>query len=180
MSMISGFISAISNFSMELRTEEKLWTPIPISEIVTAVQTNELICALLTVDSPSTALTTNLEEISLLIGNRFDSDPDLLTTISRHTDRAIEYKNDFDTFFETQFDYNLLIGYSSYDLSRKGEYPLIELAIITGDMNRPFDVSDLLRYLVTSGVEETKAYSMVIDAAESGFLISLDKSTIEE
>ena len=174
MSMISGFISAISNFAMELRSEEKLWTPIPISEVVTAVQTKELICTLLTVDTPSPTLTTTLEEIALLIGSRFDSNPDLLNTISRQVDAALEYKEAFDTFFETQFDYNLLVSYTSYDLSRKGEYPLIELAIISGDMNRPFYVSELVQYLMTSGIEETRAYSIVIDAAESGFLLSLD------
>lgn len=175
MSMISGFISAISNFAMEIRTEEKLWTPIPISEVVTAVQTNELICALLTVDSPSKNLFKALEEISFLIGSRFDSFPDLLTTISRQTDKAIEYKSEFDNFFETQFDYRLLISYSSYDLSRKGAFPLIEQAIISGDLNRPFHVTDLVRYLITSGIEETKAYSLVIEAAESSFLLLLDE-----
>ncbi|OLS21817.1 MAG: hypothetical protein ThorAB25_26360, partial [Candidatus Thorarchaeota archaeon AB_25] len=80
-----------------------------------------------------------------------------------------------DSFFETQFDFKLLVSYTSYDLSRKGEYPLIELAIISGNMNRPFYVSELVRYLMTSGVEETIAYSMVIEAAESGFLLSLDE-----
>jgi hypothetical protein len=173
MSIISGFISAISTFAMEIRTEEKLWTPIPISEVVTAVQTKELICALLTVDSPSPTLVTNLEEISLQVGSRFDSYPDILSSISRDIDEAKEYKEEFDTFFENQFDFELLGSYSSYDLSRKGEYPLIELAIISGDLNRPFYVSELMLYLVTSGVEESSAYSMVIDAAESDFLLSI-------
>ncbi len=175
MSMISGFISAISNFAMEIRTEEKLWTSIPISEVVTAVQTNELICALLTVDSPSKNMFKALEEISFLIGSRFDSFPDLLNTISRQTDKAIEYKNEFDNFFETQFDYRLLISYSSYDLSRKGDFPLIEQAIISGNLNKPFHVTDLVRYLITSGIEETEAYSLVIEAAESRFLLLLDE-----
>ncbi len=176
MSIISGFISAISNFAMEIRTEEKLWTPIPISEVVTAVQTKELICALLTVDSPSLKLSATLEETSLLVGSRFDTTPDLLDEISRQVDKALEYKEEFDSFFETQFDFKLLVSYTSYDLSRKGEYPLIELAIISGDLNRPFYVSELVRYLVTSGVEETNAYSMVIEAAESGFILSLDEA----
>jgi hypothetical protein len=180
MSIISGFISAISNFAMEIRSEEKLWTPIPISEVVTAVQTKELICTLLTVDSPSPALITSLEESSRLIGSRFDSYPDILRMLSHDTATALEYKNEFDRFFATQFDFNLLASYSSYDLARKGEFPLIELAIISGDLNRPFYVSELVRYLMTSGVEETNAYSMVIDAAESGFLLSLDKSVKDE
>jgi hypothetical protein len=176
MSIISGFISAISNFAMELRPEEKLWTPIPISEVVTAVQTKELICALLTVDTPSPGLITSLGEVSRQLGSRFDADTDLLSTISLHTDEALEFKGIFDSFFETQFDYKLLMSYTSYDLGRKGEFPLIELAIISGDMNRPFYVSELLRYLVNSGVPETEAYSMVIDTAESDFLLSLDKT----
>ncbi len=172
-SMISGFISAISNFALEMRSKEKLWKGIPISEIVTAVQTNELICALLTVDSPSATLIENLEIISFQIGSRFDSDPELLSKMTRVIDIAEEYKPEFDTFFETQFDYKFLVNYSSYDLSRKGEYPPIEEAIISGEMNRLFYVPELVRYLVTSGVEETRAYSMVIEAAESDFLLSL-------
>ncbi|MHA2027078.1 MAG: MSCRAMM family protein [Candidatus Thorarchaeota archaeon] len=176
MSMISGFITAVSGFASEIGTEEKLWTGIPISDILTAVRTKELICTLLTVDAPSPTLIKNLEGSSVLIGSKFDSDPDLLTTMSRYTKSANEYENEFDSFFETQFDYKLLNNYSSYDLSRKGEFPLIELAIISGDLNRPFYVSDLVRYLVTSGIEETRAYSLVIDAVESDFLLSLDES----
>jgi len=95
--------------------------------------------------------------------------------LSHDTSTTLEYKDEFDKLFATQFDVKLLISYSSYDLARKGELPLIELAIISGDMNRPFYVSELVRYLVTSGVDETKAYSMAIEAAESGFLLSLDK-----
>jgi hypothetical protein len=100
-----------------------------------------------------------------------------MSTLSREADRALEYKGDFDIFFENQFDYKLLINYTSYDLSRKGEFPFIEFAIISGNMNRPFHLSELVRYLVTSGVDETQAFSMVIQAAESGFLLSLEVSS---
>ncbi|MHA3963518.1 MAG: MSCRAMM family protein [Candidatus Thorarchaeota archaeon SMTZ1-45] len=180
MSIISGFITAISSFAMEIRSEEKLWSAIPISEVVTAVQTKELICALLTVDAPSSQLIRILEDEAVIIGSRFDSYPDLLGTLSHKIDTALEYKKEFDLFFENQFDFKLLRSYSSYDLSRKGELPLIEQAIISGEMNRPFYVSELVRYLMASGVEETGAYQMVMAAVESDFLLSLEKSAKDE
>jgi hypothetical protein len=171
MHMISGFISAISNFSMEIRAEERLWVSIPISEVVTAVQTQELICALLTVDSPSTTLTESLEAIALLVGSRFDSHPDFLSAVSHFTENTIEFKKDLDLYFESQFDYDLLVEYSTYDSAQKGKYPMIELAIDSTDLHHPFSVSELVGYLVTLGIDELQAHLMVIDAVENDFLV---------
>ena len=172
MSLISGFISAISSFSAEIRTEEKLWTAIPISEVVIAVQTEELICTLLTVDTPSRALIKNLEEMSFQIGSKFDSNPVLLKAMGSNQDIALDYKEEFDRFFETHFDILLLPNYSSYDKSQSGQYPLIEEAIDSPELQSPFSANELVACLVASGLEERRSYALVIEAIEAGFLIS--------
>ncbi|MHA1934279.1 MAG: hypothetical protein ACW97A_03265, partial [Candidatus Thorarchaeota archaeon] len=172
MSMISGFISAISNFASEMRTEEKLWTAIPISEVVTTVTTKELICVLLTVDSPSDALTNNLEKMSRQIGSKFDPNPNLLTTITQNPEIGYEYEDEFDRFFETHFDIMLLLDYLSYDKSKSGQFPMIEEAIDSPEFQSPFSANELVTYLVASGLEERKSYALVIEAVETDFLIT--------
>ncbi|NOR39486.1 MAG: hypothetical protein GQ580_07860, partial [Candidatus Thorarchaeota archaeon] len=171
MSMISGFISAISSFASEMRTEQKLWAAIPISEIVTAVQTEELIWALLTVDIPSRALIKNLEEMSLQIGPKFDSKPDILSAMSRSPDVALDYESEFDYSFETHFDILLILNYLSYDENQPGQYPLIEEAIDSPEFESPFSANELVAYLVASGLEERRSYALAIKAIEAGFLI---------
>jgi hypothetical protein len=180
MSIIGGFISAISNFSEEIRTEEKLWTAIPISEVVMAVHTEELICSLLTVDAPSRTLIENLEEVSIQIGSKFDADSNLLSTISHSAEVALEYKGDLDRFFETHFDFKLLISYLSYDEAQKKLYPLIAEVFDSPELTPPFSTSELVALLIASGLEEGSAYALVIEAIEANFLISAHAIDKEE
>ncbi len=177
MSIISGFISAISNFSEELRTEEKLWTAIPISEVVTAVHTEALICSLLTVDAPSRTLIENLEEVAIQLGSKFDSNPDLLSAISRSSETALGYKDEFDHLFETHFDFKILISYMSYDAAQKGKFPQIAEIFDSTDVSPPFTTSELVALLLASGLEERRAYAIVIEAIEAGFLSSVKDRT---
>jgi hypothetical protein len=180
MSILGGFISAVSGFALEIGTEEKQWTAIPISDVVTAVRTEQLLCTLLTVDAPSPTLVKNLEDMSAQIGTRFDSDPDLLTTISFSREVASQYENELDQMFEDRFDSQLLLGYSSYDKNRSGQHPLIEEAIDSPDIRSPFLAIELVAYLAASGLDERIAYALVIDAVEAGFLIPEHKDNEEE
>jgi hypothetical protein len=169
--MMSGFITAITNFASEIREDAKLRRPYPISEVVTAYETKNLICALITVDAPSDTLVSRLEDLGSSLGDRFDSDEHLLAQISHDVEGAIEYSTMIDTLFFSIFD-EILVSHHILnidpDLPRR-MMPLRDL-LATDDDETSLTPEELVDQLIIAGLDERTAYSIVLEAIESGLL----------
>ena len=87
--------------------EEQMWNAIPISEIITAVQTEALICAIFTKGAPSERQIVRLEAAGRAIGILFDEDDATLMRISGSADVAEVFERTFDQIFGQYLDGHL-------------------------------------------------------------------------
>ncbi|MFX1579797.1 MAG: hypothetical protein ACFFBJ_09145, partial [Promethearchaeota archaeon] len=113
-SLVGGFITAITNFRAEFQ-EERFWTATPISEIITAVQTKTLICALLTTNTPSPAQIHNLESLARMFGSLFDEEEETILRVSQNRKAAEVFALTFEQLFLEFMDGKLLTRYTSLD-----------------------------------------------------------------
>ncbi|MFX1270121.1 MAG: FixH family protein [Promethearchaeota archaeon] len=169
--LLSGFITAITNFGSELREDAKLWTAYPISEVVSAVETEKLICALITVASPSDSLIESLEEMGSALGMEFDSKDDILAQISQRVEDAVEYAKGIETLFFAFFDGPLSFTYSlPVGIRLPRRMKKIKDVFKEADTAQGLSPDEIIDRLVLSGVDDWKAYSIVLEAIESGRL----------
>lgn len=168
-SMVSAFITAVTQFRSELQSDTHLWKAIPVSEIITVVPTENLICALITVTTPSDAQIANLEGLAVDVGTRFDSTPDMLREISTLTETSKSCASSFETLMEDYLDEALLVRYCglveeniSSDLK-----PLEQLSEFL-DSDEGITPGMMIAQLRMLGVEEGSAYKMVLMGVEKG------------
>ncbi len=169
--LVSGFISAISQFRAEFQEEERLWTATPISEIITAVQTEVLICAIFTTSSPSSRQTDNLEAVGRAVGALFDQDTETLTRMTMSAEAAGAFERTFDQIFGEFLDGKLLDLYTGIEtehLSR--EYRPLERVMGDIDASEGVRPIELVKKMVLAGTDELKTYSLVLRAIETGLL----------
>jgi hypothetical protein len=172
--LVSGFISAISLFRSEIKEEERLWTAIPISEIITAVQTEKLICALMTTGSPSSGQTESLESFGRRIGTLFDEESEVLTRMTSSPEDTMKFEKHIDHLFGEYLDGSLLDKYTGIDrehLTRR--HRPLERVTTEPDISEGVIANELVKRMVLAGTDELKAYSLVVEAIEQGFLIPL-------
>jgi hypothetical protein len=170
-SILSSFISAISHFRSEFSMTEPKWKAIPITEAITAVQTEQLICALITVDPASTRIRDHLEEFGRAIGTLYDNNeevtkPKALT--SAHTSSVAKV---LEPLFDSYFDGALLVKYVGVRKTLPSHLRPVAEALSGADMNYGVLPESLIRSLVMSGYSERRAYRLVLEAVDGGHLI---------
>ncbi|MHA1924656.1 MAG: hypothetical protein ACW974_01965, partial [Candidatus Thorarchaeota archaeon] len=169
--MMSGFITAITNFASEIRENVKLRRVYPISEVVTAYETENLIFALITVDAPSDTLVSRFEELASSLSDLFDLDDHVLAQISQDVESAIEYSSMIDTLFFSIFDEILV---SQHVLNVEADLPRRMMSIrdvlATDDDEKSMTPEELVDHLIAAGLDEMDAYSIVLEAMDSGLL----------
>jgi hypothetical protein len=169
--MMSGFITAITNFASEIRENRKLRRIYPISEVVTAYETENLICALITVDAPSDTLVSRLEELASSVSDLFDLDCHALAQISQDVESAIEYSSMIDTLFFSIFD-EILVSYHVLNVDEaipRRMLPIREV-LASDDDEESMTPEELVDHLIVGGLDERTAYSIVLEAMDSGLL----------
>ena len=178
--MVSSFISAISNFRSEI-SEERLWTAIPLSEVITTVQTNLLICALLTANAPSQSQIQRLESLGRVFGTLFDDEEDTILRISQSSDAARAFSLTFEQSFLQYMDGMLLATYASLDMEKmEDRYKPITQAVSEIDVKEVLTPLELVRTLIASGVDEAKAYILVMEAIENDFILESAEAEVIE
>ncbi|MHA2071179.1 MAG: hypothetical protein ACW985_05280, partial [Candidatus Thorarchaeota archaeon] len=169
--MMSGFITAITNFASEIRDNAKLRRVYPISEVVTAYETENLIYALITVDAPSDTLVSRLEELASSLGDLFELDSQVLAQISQDVESAIEYSSMIDTLFFSIFDEILV---SQHVLNVEADLPRrmmpIRDVLATDEDEKSMTPEELVDHLIVAGLDEMVAYSIVLEAMDLGLL----------
>ncbi len=179
-SLLSSFISALSQFRAEFSWDEPKWTALPVTEVITVVLTDSLICAMITVEGSSSNQKTQLELFGRELGNLYDQDDD---TIKKMTYQR-ELSNSLDSSFDTYFDWPLLRRYIGIkdDLPKK----LLPVKNILEKMHveKGVTVDALIKDMLLAGYKERRVYEIILEAVDGSYLIPVEQedstsSTIE-
>lgn len=165
--LLSSFISAISNFRAEFSMDEPTWTAIPITEVITAVQTESLICAIITIESASSRQRTRLEAFSREVGGLYDHENDTMRTMVRSS----TISSTFDSIFESYFDAQLIKRYVGVKKTLPRHLNSVSVAFTSMDIDHGVTVEALIKATSVLGYSERSAHNMVFEAVDDGHLI---------
>ena len=170
-SMLSSFISAISHFRDEFSMSEPTWKAIPITEAITAVQSEQLIFAIITVDPSSERLKENLEGFARSVGGLYDSDEKISKPTSLTSEVAEEVRHVMEPLFESYFDGALLDKYVGAKKNIPGNLKPVLEAMGTMEIDHGVSPEQIVRSVVLLGYGELRAYRCVLEAVTEGHLI---------
>jgi hypothetical protein len=171
--LLSSFISAISHFREEFSMDSPKWTAIPITEVITAVQSEELICVIITVESASTRQKIQLETLSREIGGLYDYNDSIVTPIYRTlSEEVIET---FDKVFASYFDGPLFSRYVGAKKDLPERLAPIVFVFKTMKIDHGVTPDALIRELILLGFNERNAYRIVFEAIDNYHLIEAEK-----
>jgi len=170
-SMISGFIAAITAFRSEFEVDQREWQIIPISDIIRTVSSQNLICAFITMGSPTGTQEEMMMQFAQAIGFIFDSHFENVPT--RILDDETE--NRFETLFDEMLDGALLVRHRTVE-GHKLPRDLRLLARSIAKMGTPdeFELEELASIMTRLGLEEARAYKTIMDGIEIGYLEPID------
>jgi hypothetical protein len=177
--MISAFITAITHFRSEFEMDEKHWefNVIPISDIISTVPTRSLIVAFITIRPPSKFQEVGMEAFGRATGAMFDE----VLAEQKSAVVDMEQTKILDTLF-----YDLLDGYlierfrTSKDVTFPKNMRCLETAAQGLEHGEGFKLEDLAKSMATCGIEESRAYKIVMDAIDDDLIeIANDEKTDE-
>ena len=173
-SLISGFIAAISQFRLEFGVDEKEGAVTPISDIIRVVRTKNLICAFITLGSPTDSQQEKLLRFAKSVGLMFDSMYDSPPTGIIDRERWTQYEKLFDDLL----DGHLLDDYRyAEDMKLPRSLRTVAKAVRRLENPDKFGLETLAREMTGLGVEETKVYTEIADAIEKHYLVPLLSQT---
>jgi len=172
--MLSAFVTAVTHFRAEFEENgaDREWKLTPISDIIRAGATRNLICAFVTITSPSLVHEAKMvmftREIGLLLDDRMEVPP----TEFRDDDTGRIIDDMFDDYLDGYFlkEYRISIEGA---LPRK--YRCISEARAVAGLGDTFSLSELSRGLEACGIEETRGYKLISDAVEGGYVWAIKK-----
>ncbi len=170
-SMLGSFISAISHFRDEFSMSEPIWTAIPITEAITAVQSEQLIFAIITVDPASQRLKENLEDFARAVGGLYDSDEHIARPTGLTPEVSESVRNVLDPLFESYFDGALLDKYVGVKKTIPDHLRPVMDAFASTEIDHGLSPEQIVRSVVLLGYTELRAYRCVLDAVTKGHLI---------
>ena len=169
-SILSSLITAISQFRSEFSIDEPMWTAIPITEVVTAVQTESLICAIITVESASSRQKAQLETFSREVGGLYDHQDDAI----RQMVRSPTLSDTFDSIFVSYFDGRLMKKYVGVKRNLPKDLSPVSSALDTMDIHHGVSVDAIIKATSVLGYTERRAHQMVLEAVDGDFLIAAE------
>lgn len=169
-SVISAFITAISHFRSEFDSEsmEAKWKVLPISDIIRAVETENLICAFITVSKPSEIQEDRMKQFAIAVGDAIDDLYEDRPT--KAEDQGVT--NLIDALFDGTLDGHLLKYYKRGTSEEfPGRYKCLE-EVLEATESHCAKPSYLARSMSKCGVNEPKASKLVIEAIDRDLLVS--------
>ncbi|MFX1604184.1 MAG: hypothetical protein ACFFCK_11940, partial [Promethearchaeota archaeon] len=177
--MVSAFITAITHFRAEIfadGAEDLTYEVIPISDIIRAVPTKNLVCAFITVGSASPQQEERMVDFSRGVGSMLDFEMTQKPTQSSDTILA----QVLEALFDERLD-GFLLQY--YKRGTAGSFPRkyrpVEDALLTteaADCARPMHMAKNIAH--AQGVSEAEASLMVLEAIENELLVACDQREI--
>ncbi|MFW9954352.1 MAG: hypothetical protein ACFFD3_07350, partial [Candidatus Thorarchaeota archaeon] len=170
-SLISAFITAISQFRREFDVDQKEWVITPISDIIMAVRTQNLVCAFITLGSPTPTQEERMIQFARAVGFVFDSDFEdaPILTIDELSEKR------FDDLFNEMLDMHL---HRRHKIVSTGKIPkgprCLSKAIDELKKIGAFNLEEMANRMATCGIEEARVYKIIMDAIEHKDLIPVD------
>ncbi|MFX1417201.1 MAG: hypothetical protein ACFFC0_10340, partial [Promethearchaeota archaeon] len=174
-SMLSSFIAAIAQFRSEFSWEEPIWTAIPISEVVTAVQTEVLICAIITVEQASERQKTQLETFGRDVGGLYDHEEDTIREMFHTPELSDVFSRTFDPIFESYFDGALFSRYVGVRKDLPEHLTPVAEAFHSLSIDHGVTPEAMIKAVILQGQSESRAYEMVLEAIDARYLIVGEK-----
>ncbi|MFW9931065.1 MAG: hypothetical protein ACFFDR_00200 [Candidatus Thorarchaeota archaeon] len=176
-SLISAFITAISQFRSEFDVTEKEWQITPISDIIMAVKTQNLVCAFITMGTPTPTQQERMIQFAKSVGFVFDSnfeEAPILTIDDVTEDR-------FDELFDELLDMNLHQKHKIIDIKGLPKGPkclnqtISEFKSLDG-----FELDAMADRMAACGIEEARAYKLILDAIRNKQMIPIEDDETSE
>jgi hypothetical protein len=171
-SLLSSFIAAISQFRAEFSGDEPVWDAIPITEVITAVQTEVLICAIITVEQSSVKQKGQLEAFGRDIGGLYDHEDERIKKMFHTPELSDEFSWMFDPIFESYFDGALLTRYVGIKKDLPKHLTPVAEAFHSLSIDYGVTPDAIIRSVILLGYNERKAHQMVLEAIDDGFMIA--------
>lgn len=172
--MISAFITAVTQFRLEVEQESEIPDDalIPVSDIIRVISTETLICAFITVRSPSMFHREKMIEFGETVGNQFDE-------IFRLTPAEVldgDTQDRFDALFDEILDGALLKKYRlDDDKAIPRDMRCLELgadAMEKGEL----DLDELAKKMAMCGLEEGRVYYLIMEAIKKDLIKPVEGS----
>jgi hypothetical protein len=175
--IVAAFITAVTHFREEFEMfDEESMAVIPISDIIRAVQTRNLICAVITVKSASVEHNRNMEEYARQIAKFLD---DLL---DGKPDGIIDKKiaDMLDYIFNTTMDGFLLQYYKVATSERfPKRYQLLDEILQDTETRHCTKPVLLAKSLTSFGLTEARACTAVLEAIEKELIVLCNEEETE-
>ncbi|MFX1330359.1 MAG: hypothetical protein ACFE9W_02285, partial [Promethearchaeota archaeon] len=171
-SMLSSFIAAISQFRAEFSWDEPIWAAIPITEVITAVQTEVLICAIITLEGSSVKQKEQLEAFGREVGGFYDHEDDTLRAMFHTPELSESFARTFDPIFEGYFDGALMLRYVGVKKSLPAHLKPVSEAMASLSIDYGVTPEAIVKALIMLGYGEHDAYCLTLEAIDSGYLIA--------
>ena len=169
--MLSAFITAIMHFRSEFETTETsdAYHVLPISDIIRAVPTPNLICAFITVSSSSPEQEEKMVGYARAIGMMMD---ELLSdaptkVIDAKTAKTLEW------FFDDFVDGGLLRRYQIGEKDLPRRFKIIEKSVPLASVDDTFNLNLMIRALENYGLSEDDAYLLTMDAIDNEIIVPI-------
>jgi hypothetical protein len=175
--IVAAFITAITHFREEFEMfDTESMAVIPISDIIRAVQTRNLICAFVTVKSASLEHNRNIEDYARQVSRFLD---DLL---DGRPDGVIDQKiaDMLDYIFNTTMD-GFLLQYYKVATSEKfpKRYQLLDDVLHDTDTRHCTKPILLAKGIASYGVTEARGCTLVLEAIENELIVLCDEEETE-
>lgn len=170
-SILSSFITALSQFRAEFSWDEPRWTAIPITEVITAVQTEVLICAMITVETSSERQKRQLEAFGKDIGALYDLDNGEMKKIvnNRNLDESI------DPIFDSHFDGALFDRYIGVNEPLPKHLEPVKTAMMGMDLEHGVSPEAIIKAMIPLGYSDRKSHILVLEAIDRNYLIAAER-----
>ncbi len=167
--MLSAFITAIMHFREEIEagTDAGEYAVMPVSDIIRTVATKNLICAFITVTSPSMEQERKMKEFARAVAMMLDEG------LAERPARVVDQKTakTFEWMFDEFMDGALVKAYKLGETSLPKRLRCIEKATPQISENGSFRLVHLLRMLMDCGYGESEAYLLVQEAVDAEHVV---------
>ena len=167
--MLSAFITAIMHFRTELENsgESDEYKVIPISEVIRAVPTGNLICAFITMTSPSNEQESKMRSYSRAIGMMFDESLAQVSAQVIDTKMSNTFEWMFDDFMDGLLTRKYRVGVKKFPKQLR----FIEKAIPLEEKDGVFSIHRLIRLLISSGTPVDDVYIRMLKAIDDEYIV---------
>ncbi|TET10706.1 MAG: carboxypeptidase regulatory-like domain-containing protein [Candidatus Thorarchaeota archaeon] len=172
--IVAAFISAVTHFRQEFEMfDEEAMRVIPISDIIRAVQTRNLICAFITVRSASIEHNRKMESYGMQVGTYLD---DLYDSGKPSAILDAKVSEMLDYIFETSMDGSLNRFYKiATPAGFPRRYRHLEELLLTQETKHCSKPIYLARGVTTFGVSEARGCTLVSEAIEKELIVQCEE-----